>query len=448
MPPTQVAPQDAVPPMWRSSRPRALENRGHGEMTAGNAVLAHYHRGAAPAPEELREHIAQGSRRCNRWSIAHTGQRSLTRSHQRQQLHRPIGRPRHACDKVVRRMAQQRCRAVKLQELSYTHHRHVAAEPKRLVHVVRHEHDCRAEAALNIEQILLRLGADDRIERPERLVHQQHGRLCGERARDADALLLPARELVRKGVRVLGGIELKHLQQLLDPCANPRVLPAEKTWNGGDVLRDGAMWEETVTLDYVADPTPQQVRGLRARISAVDEHAAARGLDEPVDHAQQRRFTGAGRADDHADGIARDRHRDGIDDGRGAVTVGEILDGDHAFVLSRVSTSASSSNAAENAMTTIGIAPRSTRSIAVWPMPWNTNVPSPPPPMSAATVTMPMFCTSTTRMPVRITGKASGSSTCIRTCHSVIPIPCAASTALRETRLSPATVLATIGSRE
>src|SRR5579871_2240253 len=187
---------------------------------------------------------------------------------------------------------------------------------------------------------------------------------------------------MRKGVRVLVGIELKHPQQLLDPRTNARVLPAEKTRYGGDVLRDGPMWEETVTLDDVADPAPQQVRRLRARVGAVDEHTAARGLDEPVDHAQQRRFTGAGGADDHADGIAGDRHRDGVDHGRGAVTLGEILDGDHAFVLSRASTSASSSTAAENAMTTIGIAPRSTRSIAVWPIPWNTNVPSPPPPMS------------------------------------------------------------------
>ena len=68
--------------------------------------------------------------------------------------------------------------------------------------------------------------------------------------------------------------------------------------------------------------------------------------------------------------------------------------------------------------------------------------------MSAATVTMPMFCTSTTRMPVRMTGSASGSSMRISTWVLVMPMPRAASTAARETRLSPSTVLATIGSSE
>ena len=78
------------------------------------------------------------------------------------------------------------------------HHRDAVAEAERLVHVMRHEHDRGAEAALDVEQVLLRLGADDRIERTERLVHQQHRRFGGQRARHPDALLLAAGELVRE----------------------------------------------------------------------------------------------------------------------------------------------------------------------------------------------------------------------------------------------------------
>ena len=44
------------------------------------------------------------------------------------------------------------------------------------------------------------------------------------------------------------------------------------------------------------------------------------------------------------------------------------------------STSASSNTAAENASATVGRAPSSTRSMAVWPMPWKMKVPSPPGP--------------------------------------------------------------------
>src|SRR5437763_1608827 len=87
---------------------------------------------------------------------------------------------------------------------------------ERLVHIVGDQHDRGAVTALNVEQVLLRLRADDGVERAEGLVHQEHRGLGGERARDADALLLPARELVREGLRVGGGIELEDLEQLLD----------------------------------------------------------------------------------------------------------------------------------------------------------------------------------------------------------------------------------------
>ena len=96
----------------------------------------------------------------------------------------------------------------------------------------------------------------------------------------------------------------------------------------------------------------------------------------------------------------------------------------------------------------MGTVPSSTRSVADCPMPWNTKLPSPPPPISAATVTRPMFCTRTMRMPVRTMGAASGSSTVRSRCRALMPIPRAASTACRGTCSSPITVLATTGSSE
>ena len=55
----------------------------------------------------------------------------------------------------------------------------------------------------------------------ERLVHQQHRRIDGERARDADALRLPAGELVRIAVEELRGLQRQQRQQLLR--APPRL---------------------------------------------------------------------------------------------------------------------------------------------------------------------------------------------------------------------------------
>ena len=71
---------------------------------------------------------------------------------------------------------------------------------------------------LDRQQIVLRLAADDRIERAERLVHQQHRRLGGERAGDAHPLLLAARQLVGTLVAVAGGVELEER-----PSARPRA---------------------------------------------------------------------------------------------------------------------------------------------------------------------------------------------------------------------------------
>ena len=67
------------------------------------------------------------------------------------------------------------------------------------------------------EELVLQPARGDRVDRAERLVHQQHGRVGRERTGDADALPLSAGELARVAVAVLAGIEPDELEQLLDP---------------------------------------------------------------------------------------------------------------------------------------------------------------------------------------------------------------------------------------
>ncbi len=54
----------------------------------------------------------------------------------------------------------------------------------------------RLSLLLQLEQLVLQPRADQRVERRERLVHQQDRRLGREGAGKADALLHPARQLV------------------------------------------------------------------------------------------------------------------------------------------------------------------------------------------------------------------------------------------------------------
>ena len=66
--------------------------------------------------------------------------------------------------------------------------RGAVADARGLLHVVRDDHD--REPALELAHQLLDPRGGDRIERAARLVHQHDLGLDGDRARDAQALLL------------------------------------------------------------------------------------------------------------------------------------------------------------------------------------------------------------------------------------------------------------------
>jgi len=71
--------------------------------------------------------------------------------------------------------------------------------------------------------------------------------------------------------------------------------------------------------------------------------------------------------------------------------------------------------------------------------------PSPPAPIAAAIVAVPIVVTAAMRMPARIVRAASGSSTITSRCRSVMPIATADSSTAASTPKTPATVLRTIG---
>ena len=60
------------------------------------------------------------------------------------------------------------------------------------------------ESAHSVEQMILQVGAGERVERGERLVQQQHLRPRHQRARNGDALRLPAGQFARPYLRLVG----------------------------------------------------------------------------------------------------------------------------------------------------------------------------------------------------------------------------------------------------
>ena len=138
------------------------------------------------------------------------------------------------------------------------------------------EDDGLAELALQAQELVLELLADHRVDRAERLVHEHHRRVGGERAGDPDALLLAAGEL--GGVALgEGRVEADPLEQLHRALRAPAVLSMpSRRGTVDDVVEDGAVGEEAGVLDDVADAAPQLGLLEPRRVLAVEGDGAGR----------------------------------------------------------------------------------------------------------------------------------------------------------------------------
>ena len=173
----------------------------------------------------------------------------------------------------------------------------------RLLHVVRrqqHRAALDAEALHDVPQLQPAL----RIEAGGRLVEEEHVRIADQRARDAEPLLLAAREFADARVALL--IERQIAQQLLGvvPVAIERAEEAHG-------LEDGELLGELRFLQRDADALAQLALVL-APVQAEDLDLAGVGLGQPFEDLDGRRLAGAVRpeqAEAFAAGDGRDRAR-------------------------------------------------------------------------------------------------------------------------------------------
>ena len=128
-----------------------------------------------------------------------------------------------------------------------------------------------------------------RVEVRERLVHEQDLRAHDEDARERDALLLAARELVR--VTMLRALEADHLERLGDLARHGRAALRAHLQPVADVVAYRHVREERVVLEdeaYLA-LVDHDVR----HVLTVDEDASRGRRLEARDHAQRRRLAAA-----------------------------------------------------------------------------------------------------------------------------------------------------------
>ena len=135
------------------------------------------------------------------------------------------------------------------------------------------------EALLQRQKFPADFHARQRIERAERLVHQQDRRVGGERARHADALALAAGKLVRIAAQKLPRRRGRRARAAPAPARELRSAGQSfEARNERDVLLDGVMREQARFLDHVADVAAQRDGVPRARGAAFDQHFAGRSV--------------------------------------------------------------------------------------------------------------------------------------------------------------------------
>lgn len=83
------------------------------------------------------------------------------------------------------------------------------------------------QLVLEADQLVLEVVAGDRVDRAEGLVHQEDGRVGGERPRHPDPLLLAAGELARVAALELARVQAHQVEHLLDTALDAALGPAD-----------------------------------------------------------------------------------------------------------------------------------------------------------------------------------------------------------------------------
>src|SRR3954452_17646603 len=191
-------------------------------------------------------------------------------------------------------------------------------DPRRLLHVVGHDHDREARAQLVDE--LLDMGGGDRVERRAGLVHQDYLGADRDGPGDAQALLLAARQAVARLLEPLGDLvpEPGSAQGRLDDLVHVGLAAGKPVDLGtvGDIVVD-RLRERVGFLEHHADPSPEldHVDVGRVDVATVEPDVAlgAAALDRvvhAVEAAQEGGLAAAGRADQRGDLTLRDIHAD------------------------------------------------------------------------------------------------------------------------------------------
>ena len=198
------------------------------------------------------------------------------------------------------------------------------AHRQRLVLIVGDVDEGDPDLPLDRLQLHLHLLAQLQVQRPQRLVQQQHLGPVDDRPRQRHPLALPAAQLGRLAIRVAG--QPHHRQRLVAPPRPLLLADAADPQPVLDVRPHAHVGEERVVLEDRVD---------RPVIGRHPAHVLAGQLDpprarllEPGDHPQRRRLAGAARPQQREELPPRDLQVNSRNRHHLAVVLGESLQAD------------------------------------------------------------------------------------------------------------------------
>ena len=226
-----------------------------------------------------------------------------------------LRRADEACDEEVCRMVENLLRGADLLDEAVAHDDDTVAQRHSLDLVVGNVDEGGVDLLAQLDDLRAHLVAELGVEVGERLVHQEDLRVPDDCTADGDTLALAAGQRLRLAVEVLGDVE--DLGGLTNLAVDLRLRGLLQLQREGHVIINGHVGIQSVVLEDHGD-----IAVLRSNIVhklAVDIQFALGDLFQTCNHAQRRRLTAAGRADENDEFLVRD------------VEV-EFLHGDNALV--------------------------------------------------------------------------------------------------------------------
>ena len=209
-----------------------------------------------------------------------------------------------------------------LLDAAAVHHRDVVGDRERLFLVVRDVERRDPELELDAPDLLAQLHAHLCVERRERLVEEQHARLDRERARERDALLHAAGELMR--IAVARVPEADELEQLARRASRRSALSRPRIFKPYSTFCRAVMFGKS-EYAWKTMPMSRLFGGDARDVLAVDDDPARVGAVEAGDEPQRRRLAAARRPEQREELALAELDLDAVERLHGAEVAVEVL---------------------------------------------------------------------------------------------------------------------------